>query len=173
MTKDYVIVLMLYFIGMGIRMGYERLKRKGRVDSRRWTVLAVVFAAMCLMWASWFNLCPLDPWPLALPETVRWMGFGLFVVGLAAAVGAVVQLRGVENIERLVTTGLFARVRHPMYLGFILWIPGWALYHGALFSLLFGAAGIATILCWRKTEETELARKFGDAYLAYCRRTWF
>ncbi len=37
-----------------------------------------------------------------------------------------IQLKGLENINHLVTTGLFSKIRHPMYDGFILWILGWA-----------------------------------------------
>jgi protein-S-isoprenylcysteine O-methyltransferase Ste14 len=61
---------------------------------------------------------------------------------MALAVGALIQLRGVENIKHMVTAGLFRKIRHPMYTGFILWIFGWSVYHGALLSLAIGLFGV-------------------------------
>jgi uncharacterized membrane protein len=42
-----------------------------------------------------------------------------------------------------------SRTRHPMYLGFILWILGWAAFHGAVVSLAVGLVGIGNFLLWR------------------------
>ncbi len=53
---------------------------------------------MCLMWASWFSLCPVDPFRLPLPDLVRWVGLGMLIMGLGFAIGGAVQLRGLGNI---------------------------------------------------------------------------
>ena len=90
----------------------------------------------------------------------------LFLAGL-------IQLRGVENIDHLVTTGFFAGVRHPMYLGFTLWILGWAVFWGAFVSLAVGLVGIGNILLWRHLEERHLEKRYGEAYRSYRARTWF
>ncbi len=172
MNTGYLIFLALYLLGLLVRSGYERLKQTGRIKSSK-PAFAVVFAAMFLLWASWFNLCPLDPWPVPLPDWLRRLGFGVFGLGLVLAVGALVQLRGLENVSRLVTGGLFARIRHPMYAGFMLWIPGWAVYHGAVVSLLAGLVGIGNILYWQRMEEQALESQYGAAYRAYRQRTWF
>jgi protein-S-isoprenylcysteine O-methyltransferase Ste14 len=128
---------------------------------------------MFLLWTSWFSLCPLDPWPIPLPDWLRRLGFGACSLGLVLAIGALVQLRGLENVKHLVTGGLFARIRHPMYAGFILWIVGWALYHRALASLLVGLVGIGAILYWQQLEEQALESRYGAAYRTYRQRTWF
>ena len=84
-----------------------------------------------------------------------------------------IQLKGLENINHLVTTGLFSKIRHPMYDGFILWILGWAIYHGAVISLLVGFVGIGNILYRRRQEERELESNYVEVYLDYRKRTWF
>jgi protein-S-isoprenylcysteine O-methyltransferase Ste14 len=170
---DYLVFLCLYLVGLMVRTGYELLKKAGRVNPKSMTVFAVVFVAMCLMWASWFGLCPRDPWRLDLPDTLKWIGLGMVILGMGLAIGAVVQLRGVENIDHLVTTGLFFRIRHPMYTGFILWILGWATYHGAVLSLVIGFVGIGNILYWRQLEEEALKSSYGGDYRVYRERTWF
>jgi protein-S-isoprenylcysteine O-methyltransferase Ste14 len=173
MNTDYLIFLGLYLGSLVIRTSYELLKKAGRVNPKSMIIFAVVFAAMCLLWASWFSLCPLDPVRFALPAIVRWMALGMVIVGLGLAIGGVVQLRGLENIRHLVTTGLFSKLRHPMYTGFILWIVGWAIYHGAVVSLVMGCVGIGNILYWRRLEEENLESWYGEDYRGYRQGTWF
>jgi protein-S-isoprenylcysteine O-methyltransferase Ste14 len=173
MKTAYLIFVGLYLGCLIIRTGHELLKKAGRVNQKNTIVFAVVFAVMCLMWASWFILCPLDPLRLALPALARWVGLGVVIVGLVLAIGGIVQLRGLENINHLVTTGLFSKLRHPIYTGFILWILGWAIYHGAIVSLVIGFLGIGNILYWRRLEEENLESWYGKNYQAYRRETWF
>jgi protein-S-isoprenylcysteine O-methyltransferase Ste14 len=173
MEKGYLILVGMHFAGLLIRVIYEKFKKKSRIDMNSKIVFAIVFVAMCLMWASWFSMCPEDPLKIALPNMVRWIGFGLFLIGLGLVIGAVVQLKGVENIDHLVTTGLFSKFRHPMYTGFILWIFGWGTYHGAALSMLIGLFAVDNILCWRRQEEDELASKYGETYIKYRKQTWF
>jgi len=173
MNTDYLVLLGLYLGSLIIRTSYELLKKAGRVNPKSTIIFAVIFAVMCLMWVSWFTLCPLDPFRLALPDQVRWMGLGVVILGLGLAIGAMVQLRGVENINHLVTTGLFSKLRHPMYTGFILWILGWPIYHGAVISLVIGFVGIGNILYWRRLEEENLESWYGKDYRAYRQGTWF
>ena len=173
MKFEFLLFLSFFIVGLAVRAGYELLKKAGRIKKGNFRVIAIVFVAMFLLWASWFSMCPAVPLPLALPAPLHWLGFGAFIVGLGLALGALIQLRGVENINHLVTTGLFAKIRHPMYTGFILWIVGWSLYYGAVVSLVFGLVGIGNILYWRHREDVELGLQFGEAYRQYRRQTWF
>ena len=151
-------------VRLAIRTGYELLKKAGRVDPKSKVVFAVVFAAMCLMLLSWPFLGPLDPLLLSLPGIVRRVGLAGWVVGLDLAVGGLIQLKGLENIDHLVTSGLFSRLRHPMYTGFVPWILGWLIYHGGAANLAAGLICIANILYWRWLEEEKLASQFGEDY---------
>jgi protein-S-isoprenylcysteine O-methyltransferase Ste14 len=72
-----------------------------------------------------------------------------------------------------VTTGIYARIRNPIYVfgalmigGVILWAhrPWWLLAFAVLIPLQIYRAG---------KEEQVLTEKFGDAYLEYKRKTWF
>jgi protein-S-isoprenylcysteine O-methyltransferase Ste14 len=173
MKNNYPFFFGLYVTCLLIRSSYELLKKVGKVNPRNNALFAAVFTAMCALWVSWFWMCPLDPLPVMLPDLVRWSGLALAVIGIALAVGALVQLRGLENIDRLITTGLFSRLRHPMYMGFVSWIIGWSAYHGALASFLVGLVGIGNILYWRRLEDEKLEAQYGEIYLAYRKQTWF
>jgi len=173
MTTEFLLPAILFLLCLAIRSVYELFKEAGKVDLESKPLFVAIFASMCILWASWFSLCPLDPLPVALPSPLRWLGLALFIIGMVLAVGALIQLRGVENIQHLVTTGLFRKLRHPMYLGFILWIVGWSVYHGAMLSLAIGTAGIANTLWWRHIEDVRLEKQFVSAYRQYRAATWF
>ena len=173
MNTNYLVFLSLYLGCLIARTCYELLKKTGKVNPKSTIVFAMIFAVMCLMWISWFNMGWLDSWRLALPNIVRWIGLAVVIVGMGLAVGAFAQLKGLENINHLVTTGLFSKLRHPMYTGFILWILGWAIFHGAVISLGVGFIGIGNILYWRQLEDENLEKLYGEVYKEYRQRTWF
>ncbi|MGI9354731.1 MAG: protein-S-isoprenylcysteine O-methyltransferase [Rhizobiaceae bacterium] len=74
--------------------------------------------------------------------------------------------------HRLVDTGVYSRIRHPMYTSFWLWglaqlflIPNW-------FAGATGLAAIAWLYFTRVGEEESMMRgHFGEAYDVYCKRT--
>jgi len=173
MDFRYFIFIILFLLSLAIRSGYELLKEVGKVNPENKFVFGFIFGTMCTLWICWFALCPLDPFQVNLPDAARWGGLSLFLVGMILAVGALLQLRGLENIDHLITTGLFKRIRHPMYTGFSLWILGWSTYHGAIASLAVGLIGIANILFWRRLEDARLEARYGDTYRQYRLETWF
>lgn len=73
---------------------------------------------------------------------------------------------------RLVTTGPYRLVRHPIYLGFALLTTGEALAFGSWPALMIVLCGIVPTFAWRaRAEETVLRRTFGEGYAIYRRRT--
>ncbi len=173
MKTTYLVGLGMCLSGLTIRTGYELLKKAGKVDTESPLVFAVVFVAMCLMLVSWPIMCSSDPIRLASLVTLHLVGLGTWIIGLGLALGALIQLRGVENIDHLITTGLFSKFRHPMYLGFIFWIIGWVIYSGAVVSLIVGLVGVGNILFWRRLEEEKLGECYGEVYQKYRQGTWF
>ena len=173
MNNNYLLLVILFVLCLAIRSGYELLKDAGKVNPENNLIFVCIFTTMGALWVSWFLLCFFDPYKINLPDLIRWSGFVLFVVGIIIAIGALLQLRGLENIDHLVTTGLFSRLRHPMYTGFVLWILGWSTYHGAIASLAVGLIGIANILYWKRLEEARLLDNYGDTYRQYQQATWF
>ncbi|MGH7483206.1 MAG: methyltransferase family protein [Longimicrobiales bacterium] len=73
--------------------------------------------------------------------------------------------------RRLVTSGPYAHVRNPMYLGAALALAGAALFYGSVallgYMLVFLIAAHVFVVNY---EEPTLRRAFGDEYRAYCRR---
>jgi len=70
----------------------------------------------------------------------------------------------------LVTTGIYRFIRHPQYLGLILFIVGFNIQWPTLFTVVMGPILIAMYLRLARLEEKELEEQFGDVYKIYRRR---
>ena len=90
---------------------------------------------------------------------------------LLAREGRVGKLPRMET-NRLVTTGIYGCMRHPMHLGLLFFPLAVGLVAGSpSFILLFAPLEAFFILVMLKFyEEPEAIRKFGDEYRAYQRR---
>ncbi|EHF02064.1 MULTISPECIES: methyltransferase family protein [Olsenella] len=108
---------------------------------------------------------------LELPLVVA----GAILAALAVAVwvmGAVVSKID-AHVERneLVTTGVYAWVRNPIYSAFLIACLGAILVAGNLWLLVLTPIHwLALTLLMRRTEERWLAELHGSTYLDYCRR---
>lgn len=136
-------------------------------------VAAIVAATMFLARGQGPAL-PLDrPWRIALAAA-------LATAGLAFALPAVVAFRRarttvnphrLDRVSALVTGGVFALSRNPMYLGLALVLAGWATFLGGLAGFLGPVAFVAWITRFQIVpEERLLAARFGDAFHAWRRR---
>lgn len=87
-------------------------------------------------------------------------------LGAARLVGKVELSGGGEVISK----GIYARIRHPRYVGSFLAILGACLLGGKPAMWAAAGAWLALILIAIALEERELRTRFGDAYEEYCRR---
>ena len=102
------------------------------------------------------------------------VGLGLIVMGLAVVEMTRQKTTVVPHMEasHLVTKGIFARSRNPIYLGDALVLAGLALRWDSPVALVLVPVFMA-IITWRFIipEEMRLASKFGADFTAYCART--
>jgi protein-S-isoprenylcysteine O-methyltransferase Ste14 len=106
-----------------------------------------------------------------------FLGFALIVLGEAirlagvAAAGTVTRRRS-RTVQRLVTYGIFAWMRNPLYVGnFLIWM-GFAVISGVLWFIPVAVVLFAveyTLIV--RYEEGVLESIFGQEYLAYKART--
>ncbi len=71
---------------------------------------------------------------------------------------------------RLLTEGMYARVRHPRYVQLILNVGGVALIANYLAGYVAMALWLPGVYVIARLEEQELKERFGAAYEDYCRR---
>lgn len=109
----------------------------------------------------------------------RYIGLGIFAFGMVLTLWSELFLAEQFSIEiavredhRLVTDGLYRRLRHPRYLGIMMFAAGFSLVFRSWLALLLTAAMIPVLL-WRiHDEETLLHKEFGTEWEAYSRRSW-
>ena len=113
-----------------------------------------------------------QPWP-----PLRIAGAAIALASLVLVMLARIQLGRAFSIRakatRLVTTGLYARLRNPIYvfgcfffLGIAMFIPFWPL----LLALIIV---IPMQIVRARREAAVLEASFGEEYLRYRRQTWF
>lgn len=91
--------------------------------------------------------------------------------GFLMLAGAWRALYAAQNRHRLATTGLYAHMRHPQYVAFVLIMFGFLLQWPTLLTLV-----IFPILIWvyarlAKSEERDMVAEFGSEYERYRNRT--
>jgi protein-S-isoprenylcysteine O-methyltransferase Ste14 len=117
-------------------------------------------------------------WPLPAPELLGWLGVALSALGLWVRVAAMRQLGArfspllaLQREHALETTGWYAVVRHPGYLGALLASWGAAMAFGSALALPLALAMTLVQVDRVRREEALLAANFGDAWREYARRT--
>lgn len=105
------------------------------------------------------------------------VGIAIVVAGIVVR-GAVVGLAYIKRgglqkkvyAADLVTEGMFAHCRNPLYVGNVLMLLGFLLIHNSPWA--YGLGGVFFLSAYHAivaAEEKFLANKFGDGFAAYCR----
>jgi protein-S-isoprenylcysteine O-methyltransferase Ste14 len=103
-------------------------------------------------------------------------GSGILLYKLSQTGFSPMQLYGVPEIvagnqeQRLVTTGIRSRVRHPVYLGHLCEMLAWSVGPGLAVCWLLVVFAILTGAVMIRMEDTELEKRFGEDYRAYRER---
>jgi protein-S-isoprenylcysteine O-methyltransferase Ste14 len=120
---------------------------------------------------------PLDA-PLIDSLSAKFIGVALVTLGLILLALAFVSFGDswrvgldVKTPGALVTTGIFAVSRNPIYVFLDIWFIGIFLINGALIFLIFAVLAIA-VLHWQiLQEECFLLKLYGQSYQNYCATT--
>jgi protein-S-isoprenylcysteine O-methyltransferase Ste14 len=79
---------------------------------------------------------------------------------------------GVVPGQTVVSTGLYALVRHPMYMGALVWLTGMALALGSWWALCIFFPMLAALV-WRLIAEEKFLAQHLQGYAAYRKTTRF
>lgn len=80
-------------------------------------------------------------------------------------------LYAAQRVGQLATTGVYAYVRHPQYVGFVLVMFGFLLQWPTLLTLAMFPVLVAMYVHLAREEEREAPKQFGDEYRRYMERT--
>jgi protein-S-isoprenylcysteine O-methyltransferase Ste14 len=148
---------------------WREVRSPYRVLVPAWIVMWVGTGALTGAWRQ-----------LALYSTVwSWVpagllfGTGVFLCARAgmhfswAQLGGLPELNAEHREQRLVTTGIRARVRHPVYLGHLCEMLAWSVGTGLLVCWLLTAFAMITGAVMIQMEDAELRSRFGEEFERY------
>jgi protein-S-isoprenylcysteine O-methyltransferase Ste14 len=76
-----------------------------------------------------------------------------------------------QRAHRLATTGVYARIRHPQYVAFVLIMFGFLLQWPTLLTLAMFPLLVVMYARLARREEADMLAEFGDEYARYAART--
>ena len=155
---------------------HQRRKHAGPVAETR-TVQKLLIGCWYASLAAMVVVSALDhrfAWS-SVPAAICLVGDVLVVVGLGVTSLVVVQNSfaastvQVETGQKLVSTGLYGLVRHPMYTGNVITIVGFPLALGSYWGLLPVIPGLMVLILRIRDEEKLLVAEL-DGYREYAQR---
>lgn len=134
-----------------------------------WIVMWAGIAALTGPWrnASFYS----TPWTW-IPSVLLFAA-GVFLYRNAgthfswAQLGGLPEIRAGHQDDRLVTAGIRARVRHPVYLGHLCEMLAWSVGTGLAVCWFLTALAIATGAVMIRMEDAELEKRFGAEFVRY------
>ena len=177
----YLVVALLLNTIIGIRMpevGKQRVTPRRIVPRQNLAVALLQVLSLAIVMVAPF--C--DRRGIAVVgglEAIRFLGLGMYALGLLLMHWTQTHLGrqfsvqvAIQDEHRLVTDGPYRFLRHPRYLGILVFSKGIALVFRSWIALGLVAA-IAVVLLWRIHDEEALMREeFGAEWDAYCRTSW-
>lgn len=144
----------------------------------RFLAWELILALILLNVEAWFR----DP--LCVRQLVSWSLLAASIVPALLGVRLLItrgrpetrrrddpSLLGIEKTTRLVTTGVYRYIRHPLYCSLLLLTWGAFLKRPSWIGAGLAAGATIFLLATAKAEEAENLRYFGPPYRAYMART--
>lgn len=134
-----------------------------------WMAMWAVMALITRHWRQITLYRTLWAWVPA----VLLFAIGLFIYSRSGKSFSTKQLGGLPEVhgghrdQRLVTDGIRARVRHPVYLAHLCEMLAWSVGTGLAVCWGLAAFAMVTGAVMIRMEDAELGKRFGDAYRAY------
>lgn len=137
----------------------------------RLNVITLLIGVTALSYGAYYVITTHQPWTPA-----KIAGVAILVPSFLLFLMARIQLGSNFSVQakaqNLVTTGVYSRIRNPIYVFGALILVGVALYFRPIF-LVFFAILIPLQIVRSRNEEKVLAAKFGEEYQRYKAKTWF
>jgi protein-S-isoprenylcysteine O-methyltransferase Ste14 len=149
----------------------------GKIDKTDFLIPPFALFYFYMVFAAAFNLPRVSIQAFFHSEVVSWVGVVLCLWGLLLLLLSLVSFGksfrvgiDVDHADKLVTTGVFAFSRNPIYVAFGFVLLGQFLVFPNWILLVFLAAGIALFHRQVLREEGFLRQRYGQEYTQYCSR---
>jgi protein-S-isoprenylcysteine O-methyltransferase Ste14 len=167
-----LVALFLFSAGRG---GINKGKEQG--ESRTLFLLLLAWTAGAAFFIPFFTGHNLTS--LKLPIFFRYLGIVMFLSGLIIRRISILRLKrqfsiyvAIQENHQLITTGIYSKIRHPIYLGAVFSLIGFVLVFPTLLGFLFVVI-YSMLLTHRMAQEERLMLKhFGSVYEEYVSKSY-
>jgi protein-S-isoprenylcysteine O-methyltransferase Ste14 len=147
----------------------SRSRSPYRVLLPLWVGMWIIFG---LIAAPWRHIALYHTWYAWVPA-IPLLAAGLTIYKYAGAHFSAAQLGGLPELspnhreQRLVTAGIHAHVRHPVYLAHLCEMLAWSIGTGLAVCYGLTAFAVVTGVIMIRMEDKELGKRFGREYSDY------
>lgn len=128
-----------------------------------------IFILVLMNYRVWFHN------PLSILQIISWI---LLIVSLWAVITGYLLLKrkgdptiNFENTSKLVKSGIYGYIRHPLYFSVFLLGTGIVLKDPGKIQIILGFVNLVAVYFTARIEENEMIEKFGDEYRIYMKET--
>src|SRR5262249_38546342 len=151
-----VLSTMIYLYFYDPALLAERSKLPGSENQKQWDKYVVV--AIYVLWLGWFIVMPLDAkrfrWSPVFPSWLKTVGGATLIPALYLIYRSTVENTYLSTLvriqserkQRVISTGVYSFVRHPLYLGFVLMTFGWPVLVGSIYGIVIGLIALAVLI---------------------------
>jgi protein-S-isoprenylcysteine O-methyltransferase Ste14 len=176
LTIVLLIAIVLTRAALMRRRGTEAMNF-GRMDRKDFLIPPFALFYFYLVLANAFGLPSVSRWRFFESSYVSWFGVALCLAGVLLMVLSLISFGrsfrvgiDVEHPDQLVTSGVFAVTRNPIYVAFASVLLGQFLIFSSWILFIYLAAGFWLFHRQVLREETFLRSRYGEEYSDYCRR---
>ena len=183
MPKFFSALTIILMLGMVLtrvillrRKGVKAMKF-GEIDKTDFLIPPFAFFYFYLIFAHSFNLPTVSTHKFFHSEIIAWVGVLFCLAGLLLLAWSLVSFGqsfrvgiDTEQPDKLITTGIFAFSRNPIYTAFASILLGQFLIFPNWIILVYMGAGVWLFHRQVLREEDYLKKHYGSEYLDYCNR---
>jgi protein-S-isoprenylcysteine O-methyltransferase Ste14 len=162
---------------LGLRRTGTQALHFGRLDRTDFLIPPFALFYFYTVFAAAFQLPSVSTQTFFRSDVMSWVGVLLCLVGLTVLLLSLISFGrsfrvgiDVDHPDQLITTGLFAFSRNPIYVAFGFILLGQFLVFPNWILLIYLVAGIGLFHRQVLREEAFLRQHYGQAYAAYCQR---
>jgi protein-S-isoprenylcysteine O-methyltransferase Ste14 len=175
LTLVLMIGMVLTRVGMMKRKGIKAMKF-GQMDKKDFLIPPFALFYFYLVFAAAFHWPTVSNQEFFQSDVIAWIGVALCLMGLSLLLWSLISFGSsfrvgidADRPDRLITTGVFAFSRNPVYVAFALILLGQFLIFPNWILLLYLAAGVWLFHRQVLREEAFAKQHYGEEYAAYCR----
>ena len=177
MMFAFTIALSVWLMRFDPELLDERMSGIGKADQKTWDKVLLAFTGIAFV--AWlvvmgldrrFKLSHVPPWAMVLGAAMLAISFIVFYLTFRenSYLSTAVRVQK-ERSHVVVSTGPYARVRHPLYAGFVLYALGTALLLGSWLGVI-GALVLIVLTAYRAVLEERVLREELEGYGVYMDR---